>query len=64
MLIMLPLKLSRTGYLNGRSNSKPCQKNTGSLEVQLHAFLTSTLDGVEWSLPFRFTPGEITQGTR
>jgi hypothetical protein len=64
MLIILPLKLSRKGHLNGRSNSKPCHKNIGSLEVQLHAFLTSTLDSIEWSLPFRFTSGEITQGTR
>jgi hypothetical protein len=52
MLIILPLKLSRTGHLNGRSNSKPCHKYIGSLEVTLHAFLTSTLDGVEWSVPF------------
>jgi hypothetical protein len=38
----------------------------GSLEVQLHAFLTSILDGVKWSasLHSRFTPGEIIQVTR
>ena len=40
-------KLSRPGHLNGRSNSKPCHKSIGNLEVELHAFLTSTLDRVE-----------------
>jgi hypothetical protein len=32
------------------------------MEVQLHTFLTSLLDGVEWSAshPARFTPGEGT----
>jgi hypothetical protein len=34
-------------------------------EVQLHALLTSALDGGEWStsLPCHFTPWEITPGT-
>jgi hypothetical protein len=34
-------------------------------EVQLHAFLTSALDGVEWSAsrPGRFTPKERTPAT-
>ena len=66
MLIMLHLQLTRTGHINGRSNSKPRHKSIGSLEVYLHALLNSTLDGAEWlaSLPSRFTPAEITQGTR
>jgi hypothetical protein len=35
------------------------------VEVQLHAFLTSALDGGEWSTsrPDRFTPGERAPGT-
>jgi hypothetical protein len=35
------------------------------VEVKLHAFLTSVLDGGEWSAsrPSRFTPKEITPGT-
>jgi hypothetical protein len=36
------------------------------VEVQLHAFLTSALDGGEWSAsrPDRFTPKERVPGTR
>jgi hypothetical protein len=35
------------------------------MEIQLHAFLTSALDGVEWiaSRPGRFTPRERAPGT-
>jgi hypothetical protein len=35
------------------------------VEVQLHAFLTSALDGSEWSAshPGLFTPGERASGT-
>jgi hypothetical protein len=34
-------------------------KTYGAVEVQLHVFLTPTLDGDEWSpRPSRFTPGE------
>jgi hypothetical protein len=66
MLTMLHFKASRTGHINGRSNSKPRHKIIGSLEVRLHTFVTSALDGVEWpaSLASRFAPGEIAQGTR
>jgi hypothetical protein len=34
--------------------------------MQLHAFLTSAVDGSEWpaSLPGRLTPGERSSGTR
>jgi hypothetical protein len=34
-------------------------------EVQLHAFLTSAIDGGEWSAsrPYRFTPTERAPGT-
>jgi len=37
-------------------------KTYGGVEVQLQTFLTSTLDGGEWSglRPGRFTPGERT----
>jgi len=42
-------------------------KAYGGMEVQLHAFLTSALNGSEWtaSRPGRFTPppGEISLGT-
>jgi hypothetical protein len=40
-------------------------KTIGGVEVQLHAFLTSALDGGEWSAshPGCFTPGERAPGT-
>jgi hypothetical protein len=40
-------------------------KTYWGVEVKLHAFLTSALDGGEWSasLPDRFTPRERTPGT-
>jgi hypothetical protein len=46
--------------------NSPCHKSIGSLEVQIRAFLTSTLNGADWSasFPSRFTPEEITQRTR
>jgi hypothetical protein len=33
----------------------------GKVEIQLHAFLNSVLDGGDWlaSIPASFTPGEI-----
>jgi hypothetical protein len=41
---------------------KHCSMNTyGGVDVYVQAFLTSTLDGGEWSVsrPGRFTSGEI-----
>jgi hypothetical protein len=40
-------------------------KRIGGMEVQLHTFLTSALDGSEWSVscPGRFTPRKIAPGT-
>jgi hypothetical protein len=40
-------------------------KAYGEVDVQIHIFLTSVLDGGEWSAsrPDRFTPGEGAQGT-
>jgi hypothetical protein len=40
-------------------------KTYWGVELQLHAFLTSSLDGVEWSAsrPGRFFPRERTPGT-
>jgi len=40
-------------------------KTYGGVEIQLHAFLTSALDGGEWSAsrPGHFTPGETAPGT-
>jgi len=37
----------------------------GGVEVKLHAFLASALDGIEWSASRsgRFTPGEKATGT-
>jgi hypothetical protein len=39
-------------------------KMHGGVEVQLHAFLTSAVDGDDWSAsrPGRFTPGERIPG--
>jgi hypothetical protein len=40
-------------------------KTRGGVEIQLHEFLISALDGGEWSAshPGRFTPGERAPGT-
>jgi hypothetical protein len=40
-------------------------KTYGGADVQIHVFLTSALDGGEWSAsrPGRFTPGERASGT-
>jgi len=41
-------------------------KTYGRVEIYFHAFLTSALDGDEWSgsRSGRFTPGEKVSGTR
>jgi hypothetical protein len=41
-------------------------KMYGGVEVQIHVFLTSVLDGGKWSVsrPRRFTPGERAPGTQ
>jgi hypothetical protein len=49
-----------------RAPSTAPRRRIGGLDVQLDAFLTSALDGDEWSAstPGRFTPRERASGTR
>jgi len=42
-------------------NLAPRREDVGGMKVYFHAFLTSVLDGGEWSasLPGRFVPGKM-----